>query len=99
MPVRETRPTVGFSPTRPLIADGHVTDPSVSVPTAAAAKPAAIATPDPLLDPQADLSESYGLRARPPTALQPLLEKSERIFAHSDRLLFASTIAPASMRR
>ena len=50
--VRDTRPTVGFSPTRPLIADGHVTDPSVSVPTVAAARLAAPAAPDPALEPQ-----------------------------------------------
>jgi hypothetical protein len=54
---RETRPTVGFRPTTPLTAAGHTTEPSVSVPTAAAARLAAAATPEPLLDP-------HGLRSR-----------------------------------
>src|SRR5262245_53320396 len=98
-PARETSPTVGFNPTSPVIADGHVTEPSVSVPIAAAARLAATATPEPLLDPHAVRSFAYGLRASPPTALQPLVEKSERMFAHSDKLLFARMIAPASTRR
>ena len=51
--VRLTSPIVGFSPTSPLSDDGHTIEPSVSVPTAAAAKLAATAAPDPLDDPQA----------------------------------------------
>ncbi len=50
--VRETRPTVGFIPTSPLIDAGQTTEPSVSVPTAAQAKPAATAAALPLDDPQ-----------------------------------------------
>ncbi len=50
--VRDTRPTVGFSPTRPLIAEGQVTEPSVSVPIVAVARLAAPAAPDPALEPQ-----------------------------------------------
>lgn len=53
MPVRETSPTVGFSPTRPFIEAGQLIEPSVSVPTAAAAIPAATAAADPELDPHA----------------------------------------------
>ena len=53
MCVRGIRPTVGFSPTSPLIAAGQVTEPSVSVPTVAAARLAAPAAPEPELDPQA----------------------------------------------
>ena len=49
--VRLIMPSVGFNPTSPFIEDGHTTDPSVSVPTAAAAKLAATAAPDPLEDP------------------------------------------------
>ena len=52
--VRETRPTVGFNPTRPLTDAGQEIEPSVSVPMAAAAKLAATATPDPALDPQGE---------------------------------------------
>ena len=40
-------------PTSPFIEEGHTTDPSVSVPTAAAAKLAATAAPDPLDEPHA----------------------------------------------
>ena len=51
--VRETRPTVGFSPTRPFSDAGQVIDPSVSVPTPAAASEAAIAAPAPDDEPHA----------------------------------------------
>jgi hypothetical protein len=51
--VRDTRPTVGLRPTRPLIAAGQVIEPSVSVPIAAGARPAATAAPEPLDEPQA----------------------------------------------
>jgi hypothetical protein len=34
-PVRDTSPTVGFIPTSPFTAAGQVTEPSVSVPSAA----------------------------------------------------------------
>ena len=57
MPVRETRPTVGLMPTRPLALEGQTMEPSVSVPTATTARPAAIAAPEPELEPQ-------GLRSR-----------------------------------
>jgi hypothetical protein len=48
---RESRPTVGFRPTMPFSAEGQVIEPSVSVPTAMAARLAATATPLPELDP------------------------------------------------
>ncbi len=51
MPVRLTRPTVGFSPTRPLTEAGHRMLPSVSVPTPTTARLAAMAVPVPALDP------------------------------------------------
>jgi len=53
MPSRLTRPTVGFSPTRPLTEAGETIEPSVSVPTATAAKLAAIAAAEPELEPLA----------------------------------------------
>ena len=43
---------LGFSPTSPVIDDGQIIDPLVSLPMAAGAKPAATAAPDPLEDPQ-----------------------------------------------
>ena len=49
---RETRPTVGLKPTTPLDEAGQVIDPSVSVPTAPAARLAAAATALPLDEPQ-----------------------------------------------
>ncbi len=51
MPARLTRPTVGLSPTRPQMDAGLTMDPSVSVPTAAAQRPAATAAAEPELDP------------------------------------------------
>src|SRR6266540_3359031 len=71
MPVRLTRPSVGFSPTRPLAPDGQTIEPSVSVPIATVARSAATAAPDPELDPQGLRSSAYGLLVCPPTPLQP----------------------------
>ncbi len=50
-PDRLMRPTVGLMPTMPLMEDGLMTEPSVSVPTAAAQRLAATATPEPELEP------------------------------------------------
>ena len=83
----------------PLTLAGQVIDPSVSVPIAAQAMPAATAAPLPDDDPQAFLSIACGLRTRPPTALQPLVERLERMLAHSDRLVLPSTTPPASRSR
>jgi hypothetical protein len=47
-----TSPTVGLIPTNPFAEAGHTTEPSVSVPTATVHKFAAVAAPDPELDPQ-----------------------------------------------
>ena len=57
MPVRDTSPTVGLSPTMPQMGAGQTIDPSVSVPMPIAARLAAIAAPVPDEDPQ-------GLRSR-----------------------------------
>src|ERR1700729_172445 len=50
-PLPLTTPTVGLSPTRPLIEEGERMDPLVSVPMAAAQKLAPDDTPEPALDP------------------------------------------------
>src|SRR5689334_24244289 len=71
--VRDTRPTVGLSATMPLIEPGHTSEPSVSVPSAAAARLAAIAEPLPELEPQALRSSTYGFFVSPPIADQPLI--------------------------
>ena len=51
MPARLTRPTVGLTVTRPLCPAGDNNEPEVSVPIAAAARPAATAAAEPELDP------------------------------------------------
>src|SRR5690606_2545168 len=96
MPCRLTRPTVGFSPTTPLIAAGHRMLPSVSVPTLAAARLADTATALPELEPQGLRSSAYGLRVWPPRPLQPEVECRERKLAHSLRLVLPRMTAPAS---
>jgi hypothetical protein len=66
-PVRLTRPSVGFSPTRLCDWDGLVIEPSVSVPTVSGARPSAAAVPEPLLDPLGVIDVSYGLSTCPPS--------------------------------
>src|SRR3954468_6497557 len=72
MPDRPINPTVGLMPTRPAAADGDVTEPSVSVPMAIAQQFAAVAEPDPELEPDGVRSSAYGFRVCPPRPLQPL---------------------------
>ena len=98
-PSRLTRPIVGFRPTSPLIDAGETIEPSVSVPTPSGARLAAIAAAVPELDPLVLRSSAYGLRVRPPRPLQPLVERVERMLAHSLRLVLPRTIAPASRSR
>src|SRR5580693_5638930 len=99
MPRPLSRPTVGLIPTMPFIDDGHTTEPSVSVPTAAAHRLADTATPDPELDPHGLRSSAYGLRVWPPRPLQPLIEWVERKLAHSLRLVLPRITAPAARSR
>src|SRR6185503_12913741 len=66
MPARLTSPTVGLIPTRPQALDGLITDPSVSVPTPAAAKLPLTAEPVPELEPLGFRSSTNGfLHCRP----------------------------------
>jgi hypothetical protein len=60
-------------PTTPLIDDGHMIEPPVSVPMVSTARFAEAAVPDPELDPHGLRSRAYGFRHWPPRALQPLL--------------------------
>ena len=94
MPVRLTRPTVGLMPTTPQAAAGETIEPSVSVPTASGASPAATAAADPELDPDGLRPAPCGLTAWPPSVLHPLLENRERKLAHSDKLALAMITAP-----
>jgi hypothetical protein len=99
IPCRLTRPTVGLMPTTPHALAGQTIEPSVSVPTAIGASPAATATPDPELDPDGLRSSACGLAACPPSVLQPLVEVGERKLAHSDRLVLPRITAPAPRNR
>src|SRR5688572_3392545 len=83
----------------PLALAGQVIEPSVSVPIAAQAKPAATAAPLPEDDPHELRSIACGFLVCPPTALQPLDELLERMLAHSDRLVLPSTTPPANRSR
>ena len=86
MPVLLTRPSVGLMPTMPQACDGLTIEPSVSVPTASGASPAATATAEPELDPDGLRPAPCGFTAWPPSVDQPLEDCVERKFAHSDRL-------------
>jgi hypothetical protein len=96
IPARLTSPSVGLRPTMPFAEDGQTIEPSVSVPMARAQRFAATAPPEPELEPQGLRSSTYGFFACPPRALHPLLERGERMLAHSLRLAFPSRTAPAS---
>ena len=93
-PPRLVRPTVGLMPTTALTLAGHTMLPSVSDPMLTAAKLAEAAAADPELEPQALRSSEYGLCVSPPRPDQPLVEKKERKFAHSDRFVLPRITAP-----
>src|SRR5215468_2329456 len=99
MPCCEISPTVGFRPTMPLSAAGQTIEPLVSVPIAKSASPAATAAPDPLDEPPAERLRAYGLRVRPPYALQPEDDAEPRKLAHSLRLDLPRITQPASRSR
>nr|BAJ86957.1 predicted protein [Hordeum vulgare subsp. vulgare] len=96
-PARLVNPNVGLMPTTELNDDGQSMEPSVSVPSVTAAMLAAAATPEPALDPHGVDDSTYGFRAWPPRALHPA--STCRKLAHSDRLAFPSTTAPARRSR
>ena len=91
MPAVESSPTVGLSPTQPFNELGSTIEPSVSVPIASGTSPPATAAPDPDDDPPALRSRAQGFAVSPPTADHPLVERDERMFAHSERLVEPST--------
>src|SRR5262249_26082778 len=96
IPVLLIRPTVGLMPTMPQACAGLTIDPSVSVPTASGASPAATATAEPELDPDGLRPEPCGLTAWPPSVDQPLDDWVERKLAHSDRLALPRMTASAA---
>src|SRR5437867_3607400 len=73
-PDRLTRPTVGLMPTMPLIEEGLMIEPLVSVPMAAAHRLVATATAEPELEPEVLRFNTYGFLVSPPRPLQPLVE-------------------------
>src|SRR5580693_4269893 len=99
MPARLTSPRVGLMPTTPHALEGETIDPSVSVPTASGAKPADSPAADPELDPDGLRSSAYGFAVWPPSVDQPLVDRVDRKFAHSDRFALARMTAPAARSR
>src|ERR1700733_13166788 len=99
MPRRLTRPLVGLMPTMPQALAGQTIEPSVSVPTAIGASPAATPAAEPELEPDGLRSSAYGLAVWPPSVDQPLVEGGDRKLAHSDMLALARMIAPAARSR
>src|SRR3954454_1987057 len=99
IPFRLSSPSVGLIPTSPFAPDGQTTDPSVSVPTAAGARSAAAAPPEPELEPHGWRSRTYAMFVWPPIPLQPLDETFERKFAHSLRFALPMISAPAALSR
>src|SRR5437016_522829 len=77
MPARLIRPTVGFTVTTPFWLAGDRSEPEVSVPIVAAARPAATATAEPALEPPGSTTgmplssraRAYGFRTWPPSEL------------------------------
>ena len=96
IPARLTSPTVGLIPATPQTDDGLTIEPSVSVPTATAQRLAAAAAPEPELEPEQLRSSAYGFLVSPPRPLHPLVERLERILAHSLGFVFPRMTAPAS---
>src|SRR5512136_1887719 len=99
MPERLTNPIVGLIPTMPQQDEGETIEPSVSVPTATAARLAATATAEPELEPEGFRSRAYGFFVCPPRPLQPLVECDDLKLAHSLRFALAMMTAPAALRR
>src|SRR5687768_274028 len=85
MPERLHRPTVGLIPTSPFTEEGEIIDPSVSVPMLTTQRLAAVALPDPELEPEGLRSSIYGHFVWPPLLLHALVERLERKLAHSLR--------------
>src|SRR5437763_13189202 len=86
-------------PTALFVPDGHMMEPSVSVPMVTVARCADAATADPLLEPHGFRLSTYGLWVCPPRALQPLIDLVERKLAHSDRLALPRITAPTARKR
>ncbi|MCY1538005.1 hypothetical protein D9M68_735260 [compost metagenome] len=95
-PCRLMRPREVFRPVMPFRAAGIRTEPPVSEPSAAGARPAATATPEPLDEPPGmrARTRSQGLRGVPITGFVPHPPK-----ANSTMCVLPSTTMPASSSR
>src|SRR5215470_2910714 len=93
-PPRLVRPTVGLRPTTELTLAGQTMLPSVSEPRLTAVKFEDTAAAEPELEPHGLRSTEYGLCVCPPRPDQPLVEKNERKFAHSERFVLPRITAP-----
>ena len=93
-PCRLISPRVVFRPVTPLSAAGIRTEPPVSEPSAAGARPAATATPEPLDEPPGMRAcfRSQGLRGVPITGLVPQPPKANSTMCS----LPSGTMPPAS---
>src|SRR5687767_9015727 len=67
MPLRLTNPNVGLMPTSEFADEGQTIEPSVSVPIEPAHKFAAVAAPEPELEPQGFAIEHIGILCLPAT--------------------------------
>src|SRR6201985_1282728 len=94
MPYVLTPPIGVLSPGRPHHQDGNRTAPPVSVPIAQGAKPAATATPEPLLDPPGvrATSRSQGFHGVPRCWLVP-----QPPIANSTVCVLPMTMSPAAI--
>src|SRR5688572_19243281 len=93
MPARDTSAQLGRRPTSALLDDGLRIDPQVSDPSPATPKLAATPLPVPPEEPPVACAVLYGLRANDGST-ELMLSKPPR--AHSDMVVFASTMAPAA---
>src|SRR3954453_6786996 len=94
MPVIGMRPWVAFSETIPVCAAGPRTEMARSGPRPSGDIPAAMAADSPPLDPPGVRSRSQGLFERPESRLSLSIQ-----YENSGRLVLASRIAPAVLRR
>src|SRR5712664_2100142 len=88
------RPWVAFNPTIPVSAAGPRTEIARSLPIPIGERPAAIAADSPPLDPPGVRSKFHGFRDKPVTRLSVSCQAE-----NSGRLVFASGIAPAALKR
>ena len=91
MPAVDTRPRVGFKPTRPLNAAGTRPEPAVSVPSEKPTMPSATATAEPELEPPLMNLGSNAFFTAPPGERVPV-----RPVANWSMLVLPTRTAPAS---